>query len=69
MHFAARCLAKMERGGVQGVAFEVGCATGQIKEAALGDHGSALKVEAGLGEAGEDKLVVSSGQRCNCCEA
>ena len=60
----------MKRGGVHGVAFEVGCATGQFKEAALCDHGSALKVEAGLGEAGEDNLVVSSGgQSCNCCEA
>lgn len=56
----------MKRGRVQGVAFEVACASRQIKEATICDRDGALEVEAGLGEAGDDKLVVSGGQRRNC---
>jgi len=64
-HRAAERLAEAHRCQVEGVALELDRAIGELEEAIFCDGRRAVQGEVGVGEAGEDELVLAGGSTNN----
>lgn len=59
LHRAVEWPAEAQGSWEEGMAFELGRAVGQLKEAACCDRGRAIEGDVGTGEAREDELVIA----------